>query len=319
MKRYQEKIAAQLLRFKRSGFTYFGHGIAESIKDPYIEQLHLLKDDFIEIIHFWKRMKVDFISINELLELSKKGFKRDKPWVHFTFDDGYRNNLKVLLPIMEQYQIPFTVFISSGLIEERLRMPSFIIRTALIHSKGNQLINGVQLADYDSRSVRIKLADDLIKRYKYLPYQESNILLEQIRNLLPANEWRELQDKYINDQLLCLDELAVLSKNKLVTIGAHGSKHIILHKDQKDAIIRKELEASLKYVNKDCITHAYPNGTMRDYSEGTIQIARELGVNLSFTTNEKIIGNGENSLFLPRYFLSGTGSGILKDWLFKVF
>ncbi len=316
MKRTFEKIAAQLLRYKRSGFAYFGHGIAEQYTDSYIERLHLLSDQFVAIIEFWKRMGVDFISMKDVHELSKKQFRTDKPWVHFTFDDGYRNNLTTLLPIMEHYQIPFTVFASTGLIEQSKRLPSFIIRAALIHYKADANILSYKLTTGDSRDKRINIAEALINHYKYLPQAQGELLLHEIVRLLTAEEWAHCNQLYKNDQLLSLDELKLLGKHKLVTIGAHGYNHAILHSEQNEACIQQELTAPLQYVNKDVISHAYPNGTSKDYSATTMRKAQECDINLSFTTEEAFITKRTNPLIIPRYFLSGSGSSIARKWIF---
>ncbi|HNS81869.1 MAG TPA: polysaccharide deacetylase family protein, partial [Kiritimatiellia bacterium] len=48
-----------------------------------------------------------------------------------SFDDGYRDNLTVLLPILEEMQIPCTFYITSGLVSGELSALFFLLRAEL--------------------------------------------------------------------------------------------------------------------------------------------------------------------------------------------
>jgi peptidoglycan/xylan/chitin deacetylase (PgdA/CDA1 family) len=39
-----------------------------------------------------------------------------RPFAAFTFDDGYADNLTRALPIMERFEAPFTIYVTTGMV-----------------------------------------------------------------------------------------------------------------------------------------------------------------------------------------------------------
>src|ERR1041385_7235219 len=55
----------------------------------------------------WRRV----VPLTETLKRSR----RDVP-VAITFDDGYRDNLTIALPLLEKYRLPMTLFVVAGFV-----------------------------------------------------------------------------------------------------------------------------------------------------------------------------------------------------------
>ena len=56
----------------------------------------------------WLSRRRRLVSLDETLGPQRK------PFVAVTFDDGYRDNLTIALPLLEKYQVPMTLFVTAG-------------------------------------------------------------------------------------------------------------------------------------------------------------------------------------------------------------
>ena len=63
---------------------------------------------------------IDIISLDEAL--ARLDTQAPKPFVCFTFDDGYRDNLQVALPLFARYGLPFTVFITTCFVHRTMNV-----------------------------------------------------------------------------------------------------------------------------------------------------------------------------------------------------
>ena len=57
----------------------------------------------------------EVVSLSEYV--TELGKRRSRPMAALTFDDGFLNNYTVALPILEEFRIPATVFVVTGLID----------------------------------------------------------------------------------------------------------------------------------------------------------------------------------------------------------
>ena len=69
----------------------------------------------------YRRQGYRFVSIDEACDIISKGHTK-QPFVCLTFDDGYRDNYTVALPLLKRLNIPFAVYVTTGFIDNRLPM-----------------------------------------------------------------------------------------------------------------------------------------------------------------------------------------------------
>jgi peptidoglycan/xylan/chitin deacetylase (PgdA/CDA1 family) len=213
-----------------------------------------------------------------------------------TFDDGYRSVHDLALPVLKEFGLPATVFVTSGFLDGGTMWNDRII-TAVQSLKADQL----DMSDFDLGMLPLRNVDDrkatsarLTEKAKYLPPAERTRLVEHLEAQVgaPARGLMLTPDMVVN-----LDRSGV-------EIGAHTVTHPILTSLDCNSA-RAEIVGSKEYLEallgKPVPMFAYPNGKVGvDYDASHISILRENGFSAAFTTAIGAITRTQDRFQLPR-------------------
>jgi peptidoglycan/xylan/chitin deacetylase (PgdA/CDA1 family) len=171
-----------------------------------------------------------------------------------TFDDGYRSVFTLAKPILEKYEIPAVVFITSRPTRERRKFW------------------------YDEMAAA--LGESSVEEAKSWPHGDWSRRLAA----LPAKEVAD-DDPHAP---LRPEEIRALARHPLFEIGGHSSTHPILSRAAED-VQRREIEGNRREL--ESLTgvlsraFAYPNGRPGvDYDASSLRLVREAGYEAAFTT-----------------------------------
>lgn len=214
-----------------------------------------------------------------------------------TFDDGYADNLTCALPVLERYQIPASIFISTGFLDGG-RMWNDTVREAVRIAPGEQLdLADIDLGAHalDTEVARLACAETVIKQIKHRDPAERARLVDAIAGRvgeLPA------------DLMLTTAQLRALSGG-LITIGAHTVNHPILASVSASDAAQEigESKRWLEDVLQQPVTQfAYPNGAPGvDYGLDHRDLVEGLGFRLALSTHWGVVSSDSDVLQLPRF------------------
>lgn len=215
--------------------------------------------------------------------------------VAITFDDGYRSLHDYALPILKEFGLPATVFVTSGQIENGSMWNDVILEAVRRLPDGLLELDGVGSYPLFSNADRKNTALALIERSKYLPPAQRTALSNQ----LEAMVGHSLQDSL----MLTGDMIRTLDRNH-IEIGGHTITHPILTRiDDETArgeILgnKQQLEAIL---GKKLRMFAYPNGKYGvDFDERHIRMVEQAGYTAAFTTAAGAASSADGRYALPR-------------------
>lgn len=306
----REKLLRHMARSTRIGLILFGHGVDERPVNDFVSNVHIPLHEFHQSIDLYERLGFDFVSMSEVLELARTGFARPRPWIHLTFDDGYRNNLTVLAPYLSSRGIPWTVFVSTGHIERRRPFGTFVVRCAMMHAPGELMLPGMTepLSPQATAQERIDAYRRL--RLKSLDSSTQLEVVERATAALSDAQWQELDHLYAAESVLSMAELQELARQPLVHIGSHNHNHIVLNGRVTAEEVSWEMRTSRAWLRQNLgispVTYCYPNGQRDDFSATTGRICRDAGYQAAFTTISEPVRRDSEPYEIPRKALSPT-------------
>jgi len=268
------------------------HGIRKD-ESPARNWLLLPGSEFARQMEFL-HAHYDVRPIDDVLTESNSG----RPRACITFDDGYRNNLELALPVLERLRLPATIFLPTAFIGSSHLLWTTRLDFAFRDADAPARDRFAAWASVDAHArgkgtLSYRVADAL----KRMPPDERNEVLMRIFSLVPQPGPADLAPH----AFLTWEEVAAMEATGLVTFGAHTVHHEIV-KNLDDAALHRELADSIAEIQRRCArpstVFAYPNGRDVDFDDRAPRLLSELGASAAVSTIE-----GLNDASTPRYAL----------------
>ncbi|MDX2103688.1 MAG: polysaccharide deacetylase family protein [Alphaproteobacteria bacterium] len=228
-----------------------------------------------------------------------------------TFDDGYRDNLTHLVPVLEQWQVPATVFIATGFIDRTARLWWDDIETILSAETCLILTTpmGEERLDIATPAAKTAVAWQLVRRLLAAPAEAATALLEGLEA-----RYRIDPVATVDSAMLTATELAELARHPLIEIGAHTvDHHPLTALNEADAMAaithgRARLET---LIDQPVSSFAYPFGSAVTFSDRDVRLVEAAGFERAVTSLPGPVRHpiATHRLRLPRIPVSGHNAG----------
>ncbi|NKB79258.1 polysaccharide deacetylase family protein [Ochrobactrum daejeonense] len=227
-------------------------------------------------------------------------------FVAFTLDDGYRDNAEFAAPVFARYNVPFTIFITTGFVE---RERSMWWRTAAA------LVTGATASD----RLRRRMTDVSLKSpgQKQAAFRQ----LAQFAQRLDEDEAVARIDMaaqaagidplgLVGESVMDGAELRSLAENPLVHLGAHTITHVNLRRVD-EVRLAKEITGSAdaveRYAGYRPRSFAYPYGWTSAFGAREMKAVADAGFAVGVTTRPGILQplGSMPVMAIPRVSLNG--------------
>ncbi len=281
------------------GYVLMLHRVSEiDMNGIFMNENMKVSPDFLEQFILKYKDIYDFIPSTEINNRLKYG-KNNRKFIVFTMDDGYLDNYTTALPIFSKYAVPFTIFIATDFPNLNCFLWWHILGDMILKNDSIQISDGTVFPCPDLYSknhvfekLRLKVLglsqNDLITEFKKL----FNISLPDLRSL---------NEKY------CMNwkNVETISKNPLVTIGAHTAHHCNLRTLKTEYDVLNEIErGSLELKNhlKDYMpfVFAYPFGSPLEIGKRELAVARKIGFKNAFLGCGRGVKTYSDAFAIPR-------------------
>lgn len=253
------------------------------------------------------RQPVDVLPLDDAVAALRAGRLR-QPTIAITFDDGYRNNVEVALPILKRYGFPATVFLTTGFIGRDRTLWYARVVIALACTKKTEIA---------WRGLRLPLRDEGEKKAASAQLQAAVKVTAGAAPWDAAAEIETLLGTPIDPPVPEDSPFAILDgsgaraaeASGLIRFGAHTVRHPILSR-LDDAALAAEIDESVAAVAEltgaPCTSFAYPNGGAGDFDERAVARLRAIGVGVAVTTQEAPNLRAADPLRLARWHVGAT-------------
>lgn len=254
------------------------HGVISDEKFKQLQgpnkNLFVTRSNFIDQMRFLKENDINVISLDELCE---QNFKPKKFSVIISFDDGYKDNLKIAYPILKKYNFPFIIYLIPKILSEKPWVWWLELWSQL--EKKNQIFFENKNIDIHTEKLKKDLFFIIKKKMKNLKIYDQKVELKKIFDL------QKLTD--MSDFFLDTNEVKTMIMDKLITIGSHSMDHLCLKNFKKEEVFN-QIKNSKEFLEKTFdfkIKHfSFPYGQNQDISFYEHEILSKLHFQTSVTT-----------------------------------
>ena len=290
-----EKVAAKILLF---------HGISSTSSygiENYSKK-HLPLDDFrTEIIALKNQSNI--IPLRELVSLLKSQKSLPPNSVAITFDDSFKSIYTCAFPLLKQYDLPATFFITTGFVEtSRYYWVDLVEHSINLTSKSNLTLplNGhdvtFPICSPEEKIWAVTTVKRLLK--KLLPLERDQALAE-LQEQTNVNS----KENVPNYSHLSWDDVLSLDSPPQFEVGGHSVNHEILSYLSQPALhfevweCKRHLE---EHLNHHINLFAYPEGQQDHFNEEVIRELKSAGITICPTAIPGVNYPGTDPFHLKR-------------------
>ena len=266
-----------------------------------------IRPDFLEYCIIRVRaLGIDIVSMDEAV-IRLAATDRGKPFVVFTFDDAYKDNLEYALPVLRRQNCPFTLYVPTALVDGVGEVWWQAIEDIIARQDAIAITHGGDTEHLDTKTIEQKQAayDTLYWRLRKMPEPER---VELVRGFATSCGY-DLEQQ-CRGLIMDWQELRLFADDPLCTIGAHTVHHYELAKlpiDQARSEMAKSADILLARFGQRPAHISYPIGGPASAGAREFELARELGFHTGVTTRPGgLYAHHSQTLHaLPRVSLNG--------------
>lgn len=262
---------------------------------------HISEKAFIHCLHEIKKDGVP-LSMNDIVSLYLKKEKYPPRSFAITFDDGFANNYSIAAPILREFNIPATFYVTTDFVEnntmswidrieycfewqQRVELTLPWGETVLCETNGDKMRALESIRFHVKRDPTIKLdefVEEIFRQCEMMPIYHSDGPLDK------KMTWEQVRD---------------LAREELFIVGGHSHDHVnlaFLEHEECAQQISKSLQYITEKTGLPMKHYSYPEGLENCYSEKVISLLKDHGVVCSPTAIEGVNTQQEDLFHLRR-------------------
>jgi peptidoglycan/xylan/chitin deacetylase (PgdA/CDA1 family) len=280
------------------------HGVVKGNEHPVrnYTSKHIAEDDFVRHMKELSAAGVA-LSMDEVLDRCREGVSFPPKAFAITFDDGFENNISVAAPVLADFSIPATFYLTSGFVDGNAM--SWIDRIEYcLEEAGDvtvQLPWNDGLSRITSAGDAIRVLDEIRREVKASPEMDVEGLVAMLFDQCGVEPIRSSDDSL--DLKMTWKQVRELDADPAFTVGGHTHTHAIMSYLSPSALDR-EIDISLDLLRDRAGIvsrhYSYPEGQADHYSEEVILALKNRGIECCPTAIDGVNEQGSDPFHLKR-------------------
>lgn len=301
-----ETLCSFLSKDKLSIFLF--HGVIEKQIDlvrNYTKK-HIEKNLFASCIKLLSR-KGMALSMDQVLYHIENETPFPNNSFALTFDDGFENNMSVAAPILTNYKVPATIYVTTNFIDKNYmswidRIESAVQNIASFKHKFYWMEKEVSLHNNQSKIEFLKKVREFVKN---TPACNPNEFADELCYTLEKQVI--IQSTNQLDLKMTWDQVRAMHESEFFTIGGHSHTHVILSfldKKKLDYELDTSIDLLYKMAGISTTHYSYPEGLAHCYNSKVITGLKKRGIKCCPTAVHGTNNLYTNSFELKRILVS---------------
>lgn len=233
----------------------------------------------------------------DALERVRRGVLPERAF-SITFDDGYRDNLEVAVPILQRHGLDATFFVASGFLDGGRMFHDTVVETVRRLPAGPLDLGwlGLGSRQIDDLASRLALIGEFVGHVKYLPFDQRRDACDRLGSLSPGALPTDLM----------MTSTQVRDMHRVgMHIGAHTHDHPILSRvsaDEATRQISRSRDELAGLIGSAPRLFAYPNGKPTlDYSREHVELVKAAGFDAAVSVAFGCAARDSDHFQIPRF------------------
>jgi peptidoglycan/xylan/chitin deacetylase (PgdA/CDA1 family) len=253
-------------------------------------------EDFEAVLRRLKRAGRDIVDLSEAVR--RLADPESRPFAVLTFDDGYRSNIELALPVMEKHQAPATIYVPTEVITRSLNSWWLGLREIVLTKDS---------FDFEPENVRFECSDypGKVATFRHLlawVWQDFS-RAETLEQVFTDNQISlpDLVERFFINE----NQMIEADKHPLIEIGAHTTTHRALRLLSESEVKRDIGDNKIfleDRLNREVPHFAFPYGRPSLTGRREADIVKSLGFKTAVTTDPGCLfpQHGDDLFLLPR-------------------
>ncbi len=291
-----------------AGLILMFHRVCPASKTARIQAnagMEITPEHLEAIIQFFTERHYEFISMDQMVEYLHTD-RWPQKFVVVTFDDGYVDNITHAYPIFKKHRIPFTLYVTTGFPDAHAILWWYLLEDLLLRQEFLMINDGFTQKEFFCPTMAQKEAAFYCIRTMIMnaptieAYMMTVAALFSVYGMDLFKKTKKLAAKW--------KQIEEISRDPLVTIGAHTVNHFSLSK-LSPTLARNEIIKSQQiiqsHIQKEVYHFAYPFGGKEEAGPREFALVKECGFKTAVTTRFAAIfkEHKDHLESLPRFFI----------------